>query len=98
MIKTNPQYGEFADLPDYQSALELVRHANEQFNALTSRQRERFGNDPERFLAFTGDPANAEEMAKLGLMKPEALERVAAHKKAKETPKPEVKSESEKKA
>lgn len=86
MIKQNPQYGDFADAPTYQESLNLVIHAQEQFAGLPAKVRERFANDPERFLAWATDGANAKEMASMGLMKPEAVERVkterAARKKA----------------
>ena len=77
-----PLYGDFSSVPDYQEALSIVHAAEEQFSALPAVARERFGNDPAKFLEFVSDGKNAEEMAKLGLMKPEAVERVAS-KKAK---------------
>ena len=67
MMKTEPRYGEFADVPDYLEAMNTVAHANEQFAALSSQVRKRFGNDPQEFLAFATNGENAEEMIKMGL-------------------------------
>lgn len=69
MIKKDPQYGDFADASDYHEALNMVIFAQEQFQGLSSRVRNRFANDPEKFLAFVNDPKNAKEMQELGLTK-----------------------------
>jgi len=60
-------YGDFADVPSYQDALNLVINAQHQFNSLDAYQRKKFENDPAQFLAFATDPKNAEELIKLGL-------------------------------
>lgn len=70
MIKENPRYGNFADALDYQESLNMVLFAQEQFLALPSQVRERFGNDPAQFLAFATDPRNGGEMIKMGLATP----------------------------
>ena len=67
LIKKNPVYGDFAEAPTYQESLNTVLHAQEQFSALPSKVRARFGNDPQEFLTFASDASNAEEMVKLGL-------------------------------
>lgn len=67
LIKQNPQYGDFSNVPEYQQALNTVQHAQEQFAALSSKIRERFANDPAKFLQFATDPANAPEMVRMGL-------------------------------
>lgn len=82
-----PRYGDFSDMTTYQEALHIVQQANEQFAGLPARVRERFQNDPARFLDFTQDASNADEMAKMGLMKPEAIERVQKAKESKKSPK-----------
>lgn len=89
MIKAKPQYGDFSNPLDFQDAMNLVVHANEQFAALPARVRDRFGNDAARFLEFAQDGSNRDEMKKLGLLSPEALERDAGALAAKiEGPKP----------
>jgi len=67
LIKQNPKYGEFSTQVSYHDAMNIVAHANEQFEALPAHTRARFKNDPEHFLAFTSDPSNLPEMVKMGL-------------------------------
>lgn len=67
LIKTNPQYGDFSNVPDYQESLNIVHKAHEQFALLDSRVRKRFDNDPAKFLAFASDPHSGDEMVALGL-------------------------------
>jgi len=71
LIKQNPRYGDFSEVPDYLAALNTVQKAHEQFESLSAKVRERFANSPERFLAFVTDKSNAAEMRSLGLLKPE---------------------------
>lgn len=57
-------------LPDsleFQEALNLVIQAERTFADLPSKLRNRFENDPSQFLQFMQDPANQDEMIKLGL-------------------------------
>lgn len=67
MIKRDPQYGDFSELPNYQESLHIVMRAEEQFSALSSRVRARFDNDPSKFLDFANNPDNQSEMIDLGL-------------------------------
>lgn len=67
IIKSNPQYGDFANVLDYKQGLELVMRAEEQFDALSWKVRERFHNNPAEFLEFCNDPNNGKEMVELGL-------------------------------
>jgi len=83
LIRKNPVYGDFASAPDYHTAQNIVVKANEQFALLDARVRERFANEPLKFLEWATDPKNAKEMASLGLMKPEAVQRVANEKAAR---------------
>lgn len=62
------QYG-FAPALDFRDALDLVRAAEAQFAAVPSDIRKRFDNNPATFLAFVENPANAEELVKMGLAK-----------------------------
>lgn len=67
LIKENPQYGDFSEVPDYQTALEIVTKSHEQFAALDGRVRAQFKNDPAEFLAFATNPDNMEQMVNMGL-------------------------------
>lgn len=60
-------YGDFSDVGSFQEALEIVNFAQQQFNGLDAKVRARFNNDPAQMLEFVGDPANQDEMVKLGL-------------------------------
>lgn len=63
-----PQFGDFTGIYDYQTALQAVKDAQDSFDALPARVRERFANDPAAFVDFCLDEANAEEMKQLGLL------------------------------
>lgn len=76
MIKREPKYGDFIDVPSFQEAQEIIIHTQEQFAALPAAVRDRFANDPEKFLEFVSDASNADEMARMGLMTPESVKRV----------------------
>lgn len=104
MIKTNPVYGDFSDPQSYQEAMNIVLFAEEQFLSLSAHVRERFGNDPQKFLEFTSDPKNQDEMEKLGLTQsrrsnddtPEAPQPIASKKGSKKIEnKPSEDSDSE---
>lgn len=60
-------FGDFSDVPDYRSALEQVRRADEVFMRLPAKVRARFENDAALFLDFCHDPANKDELVSLGL-------------------------------
>lgn len=65
-----PQYGDFIDaVDDYQTAMNAIRAAEESFMMMPATVRDRFSNNPQRFLEFCEDPRNADEAKKLGLTK-----------------------------
>lgn len=61
-------FGDFRDVTDYKSALEAVISADERFQGLPARLRERFGNNPGKFLNFVNNEENRDEAVKLGLI------------------------------
>lgn len=65
-----PRSGDFTGVVDFQTALNAVRKAEEGFMALPADLRARFGNDPQRLMAFMDDGNNLEEARKLGLVNP----------------------------
>ena len=65
-----PQYQEFEEVFDFHSAMNVVRASNEAFAAMPADVRERFSNDPARFIAFTMDENNYDEALKLGIVNP----------------------------
>lgn len=62
-----PTYGDFDGISDYREAIEAVRAAEISFLAMPSELRERLGHSPQAFLEYCADPANRDEMRKLGL-------------------------------
>lgn len=69
-INQKAEQGMYVDLPDeldFQASLETVRQATLAFDSLPSSVRSRFENDPSQFLEFMSNPANQDEMIKLGL-------------------------------
>lgn len=76
-----PKWGDFTGVGDFRSAMDAIRSAQASFYAMRPEVRARFDNDPARFVDFCSDPANVEEMRKMGL--------------AVEVPSPEAKKVSE---
>lgn len=62
-----PTYGDFTGVEDFQSSLHAIQRATDAFMQLPALARERFGNDPQAFVAFCSDPRNADEMKALNL-------------------------------
>lgn len=65
-------YGDFYNAPDFTNAQIILRTAQEQFDALPASVRNRFDNQPAKFLDFVHDKANLEEARRLGLLSQEA--------------------------
>lgn len=65
-----PLEGDFEAVYDFQSAMNVVRAAEESFMAMPAEVRSEFGNDPARFMAFVHDPDNRARAEKLGLIVP----------------------------
>ena len=63
-----PFYGDVSEIPDYATALNIVREAQSQFAALPSKLRDRFNNNPQDLINFLEDDKNREEAIKLGLI------------------------------
>lgn len=55
---------------DYRQCLDRVKQANAAFAAQPANVRNRFDNDPAKFVDFFMDDANREEAEKLGLVAP----------------------------
>lgn len=65
-----PQSGDFTGVPDFHTAMNLVRAAQEEFLRVPAHIRARFANDPQAFMHFLEDDSNRAEAEKLGLLKP----------------------------
>ena len=51
-VSRTPDYGDFSDLPTYQEAQNVIIAAKNAFDSLSSKIRERFGNDPAAYFDF----------------------------------------------
>lgn len=74
-----PQYGDVTGI-DFQTAMQTISQANEMFDELPSKIRQRFQNDPVAFLDFIQDPESRSEAIQLGLIDPQRVEDAEAAK------------------
>lgn len=63
-----PMFGDFSNVQDYQSALDALIVAQENFMQLPAKIRDRFQNDPGEFLKFVENPENHDELVSMGLV------------------------------
>lgn len=74
-------YGDFDEVFDFRTAQQALRSAQESFDAMPADLRDRFANDPQRFLEFCsavdedGKLTNLEELRKMGLAIPKEVEK-----------------------
>jgi len=68
-----PQYVDYEGVFDFQSAMNAVRQADENFMRMDAKVRARFNNSPQEFLEFFANPENTEEAIRLGLAIPSAV-------------------------
>lgn len=64
-----PQYGDATGL-EYLDMQNQIVAAKNMFADLPAKIRDRFANDPAKFLDFFNDPENIEEATKMGLVAP----------------------------
>ena len=62
-----PTFGDFSAVTDYQSAMNAVLAAQDEFMKLPPNVRSRFGNSPQQLLEAVSDPSRRDELEKLGL-------------------------------
>ena len=68
-----PQYVDYEGVFDFQSAMNAVRAADENFMRMDAKIRARFNNSPQEFLEFFANPENTQEAIRLGLAIPQAV-------------------------
>lgn len=66
-------YGDFSGITDFESAVEAVKRAQRSFNALPAEVRDRFKNDPGRFLRETAELDDEELDAVIPVAEPERV-------------------------
>jgi phage internal scaffolding protein len=70
-----PQYADYEGVFDFQTAMNVVRQADENFMRMDAKVRARFHNSPQEFLEFFANPDNAQEAVRLGLAVPHAKQK-----------------------
>ena len=68
-----PQFMDVEGVFDYQTAMNYVRQADENFMRMDAKVRARFNNSPQEFLEFFANPENTQEAIRLGLAVPQAV-------------------------
>lgn len=87
-----PQPADFEGIFDFQTAMNIVRAGEEAFAQMDARVRQRFNNDPGKFLEFFHDPDNKAEAEKLGLVIPREAPGVIQARDKGDTPTPPEKA------
>lgn len=70
VIEELPMQGDFTGVSSFQEALLEVQKAQATFDSLPANLRTRFANNAGMFVDFCSDPANKDELGRLGLLKP----------------------------
>nr|AVQ10222.1 minor capsid protein [Gokushovirinae environmental samples] len=65
-----PTAGDFSGIFDFQSAMNTLAQAKNEFMSLPAKIRNRFSNDPAQLLDFVADKDNYDEAVKLGFIQP----------------------------
>lgn len=66
--KVQPMYADISEIKTFADHMNMVKVAEESFNALPSEIRDRFANDPTSLVEFVESPENVNECVRLGLM------------------------------
>lgn len=77
---------DFSQEPNLQEAHNIVLRSKQEFEALDEELKSNFRNHVE-FLKFIDNPANAEKMIKLGLLKPQQVKILQGAEPADQAPK-----------
>lgn len=63
-----PRSGDFTDIPDFHTAMNMIRSTQEAFMSIPADIRARFSNDPQQLMEFLENDANRDEARKLGFL------------------------------
>ncbi len=67
-----PKFGDYSEVTDYHSAMNLVIEAQDSFDRLPAKIRSQFDNDPGKFVDFVMDENNRDKAVEMGLIAPSA--------------------------
>jgi len=65
---TQPIYGDFTGIKEFQEAQGVIAHATQQFEELPKNIKDRFHNDPSELLEFCSNEENRPEAERLGIV------------------------------
>lgn len=74
MAQRVPINAEFTDNLTYHEAMNMMIEADRAFYSFPAAIRERFANDPGKFVDFVSDPKNKDQCQEWGLNRPVAVE------------------------
>jgi phage internal scaffolding protein len=64
---TQASFGDYTQINEYDEALNTVAKAQQAFEALPSKIREAFNNDPGKYVETVTDPSQREKLVELGM-------------------------------
>lgn len=67
VAKHQGTYFDYSEVPDFQTAQQMVADAHSMFETVPSEIRAEFGNDPAKFIDFMQNPENRNEIEAYGL-------------------------------
>lgn len=71
-----PLQGDIPAVSSFHEAMNIVVRGQQAFDSLPSNIRQKFENDPGKFLSFVSDEKNKDEMKEMGLLSPEKVEEI----------------------
>lgn len=74
IVPNMPTPGDFEGIFDFQTAMNTIATAKQEFMRLPAKVRSRFDNDPAKLLEFLNDDENRKEAEFLGLVQPKETE------------------------
>lgn len=90
VASTVAAFGDFSNVGDFKEAVDAIAGATREFMRIPAEIRDRFDNDPARFVEFVLDEANAEEVVELGLAPAPKVPPPPKPKAAEEDPPPQA--------
>ena len=81
------EYGDFTVMPDFHTAMNKIKEAEDMFLTIPASIREKFDNDPGKFVEFATNSENLGELREMGLAPPEVVESQHPTTKAKKAEK-----------
>lgn len=70
IARQGARYEDLPDYADYQEGMNIALRAQDAFAALPAKVRDRYGNDPGRFLAAFNDADEVSFLREMGLLQP----------------------------